>query len=169
MKHLIVLAILVLLCAKNSYAQSQIHVSTYSTYFDSEDRAYKGRRIDIDNGTVYFFDEHNKVWHKIQITNSHIDLPHSLIGQDVQVFLCHEGKYYYTQPFRMNTIVTEAPFWIFQIEESSYSKEIFHMYYFALSIPPFECGTFSYTNRWRYHHRGRKLCKTMRKFVCITL
>lgn len=167
MKGAIFISILFLLSFLNCYAQRRIPVSTSFVYFDCDKMAYRNHSENMDKGIVFFYAKHTNEWYEYQITASSIEQPNILVGEDVVIVLYYLGRFYYTNTFRMDSLVMNAPFWIFQIEESKYSKKFFGTYYFALSVPPIECGVLQYKNKLLYHVRGKKWFNTIRQIKHI--
>lgn len=166
MKKLIIIASVLLLIPELCHAQSHIHVAVSSSYFDSDKRVYTAKRKDIEKGDIFVYSESKDTCMHFPIIDSSIDLP--ILDDDdfAIVILYYKHRYFYTKSFGMigmTSNISQKPEWIFDIEESSLSKKMFGSYYFALTVPPIECGRVEYNNKCAYHHQGKKLLKSLRQ------
>lgn len=154
MKRLFI--ILTLLFNGISYAQNTICVYTTSISLYENEKVYKEKKSTVSNGIVYVFDTTLKEVSKYLISDGIMNNPQPIIGNDYWIALYFKGLYYFTEVFKANSMIANSEYWIFNIEESAESKDIFGTYYFALSIPPFEYGVTKYKNKKAYHKRGKK-------------
>ena len=161
MRYLIVFVILTSIDFGICNAQSHIPIFANSFYYDNI-IGYVSQKRSIDDGTIYILNELTGESYQFQITEGTIASPAISMGENVKVLLNYNGRYYHTNSFRMDSLVAQAPCWIFQIEEGFFSKKMFDSYYFALSIPPFECGAIKFKNRFQYHMKGKRMVKALR-------
>lgn len=143
------------------HAQSRIQVSVSSIRFDYDKMVYDSKRIDIESGEVFVYNESKDTCLRFLVINNSIEFPSVDWDEPTIVLLYYGGKYFYTNSFMMNSFVTQSPEWVFNIEESTISKKMFDSYYFSLSIPPVECGRVKFKSRWLYHHQGKELLRTL--------
>ena len=96
-------------------------------------------------------------------------MPPLTIGKDCWVALLNKGVYYHTSTFRMDSLLVSSPSWFFTIEEGKTSKTFFGSYFFALSVPPFECGVLQFKKKHSYHKKGKKMVKKIEQnYSCIS-
>ena len=141
------------------YPQSPIYIYASSVGFDSNNKAYICHRSILENGIVYILNESTNDCNEFTISNGSIDQPSFLPDENIRICLYYNGRYYRTNSFKIVSIVAQATYWIFEIEESRYSKKMFDTYYFALLVSPFEYGIMRFKNKFRYHKQVERLIK----------
>lgn len=144
------------------FAQSRIDVYVSSFYFNHEEKVYTTSKQRIRDGAVYIASEKMDSCYMLKISDGVLETNNIVFDGNGMVVLYYSGKYYYTNIFRIDSMVLSSPYWVFDIEESKYSKKLFGKYYFALSIPPIECGKISFDSRYKYHKQSKRIARQMR-------
>lgn len=147
------------------YSQSPIYIHTSSVGFDSNNKAYTCHRNILENGVVYVLNESTNDCREFVISNGSISQPSFHPGENVSICLYYDGRYYRTNSFKIDSLVAQAPYWIFEIEESRYSRMVFDTYYFALLVSPFEYGIMRFKSKFWYHKREKQFIKKRKDFV----
>lgn len=154
-----------LICLICNLCHAQHRVSVYATkvQFEEEAKVYQIEKQSLKNATIHIYDTLSKMLYTCEIVDGFFIMPNAIVGNTCWVSLLYGGKYYYTDVFRMDSIISHTPYWIFRIEDGKYSKYFYGNYYFALSIPPLEYGPVSFRKKWIYHRTGRLLLKNAKK------
>lgn len=155
--------LLMFLICNLCYAQHRVSVYSSTVQFDEEAKVYLIEKQPLKTATIYICDTLSKMLYTCEIIDGVFIMPNAIVDKNCWVSLFYGGKYYYTDVFRMDSIISHTPYWIFRIEDGKYSKYFYGNYYFALSIPPLEYGPVSFRKKWIYHRTGRLLLKNAKK------
>lgn len=155
--------LLLFLVCNLCYAQHRVSVYSTKVQFDEEAKAYQIEKQSLETATIYIYDTLSKVLYTCEIIDGVFIMPNAVVDKNCWVSLFYDDKYYYTDVFRMDSIISHTPYWIFRIEDGKYSKNFYGNCYFALSIPPLEYGPVEFKNKWVYHRTGRQLVKNAKK------
>lgn len=162
MKHYLALLLLIFFWL-NCHAQHRIPIYSLSYQYENETKTYNSKAQPIKKGTIFIYDSTSNILYQCIIEKGGVRLPPTCISNRCWVALCTNREYYYTNTFFMDSMVINAQYWSFRIEESDNSIKLFGTYYFALSISPLEGGRIKYNDKYQYHRRGKKMIKKCKK------
>ena len=166
MRKIIVLSLLILFCC-NCYAQHRIPIYTLSYQFEKKTESYNIKAHPLKSGKIFVYDTVSNILYQCIIEEEGIRLPPSCVSNNCWIALYTNGEYYCTSTFYMDSILRNAQYWSFHIDENSYSKKILGAYFFSLSVSPLECGRVKYNNKFQYHRRSKKMVKDTRKMARV--
>lgn len=162
MKHFLALLLLIFFW-RNCYAQQRIPIYSLSYQFEKETKSYNAKALLLKSGTIFIYDSISNVLYQCKIEKEGFRLPPACVSKSCWVALCANGEYYYTNTFYIDSILANAQYWSFNIEESNCSKKLFGTYYFALSFDSLECGRVQYSDKNQYHRCGKKMINDTKK------